>query len=86
MDAEDMKDMDAEDDENDPGQNEGDLYSNLDPKTIERVKEVFQMFDKDNQGFIEMDSLGTLLRWLKFNPTETEMTQYIEKYDQQRRN
>ena len=53
MDAEDMKDMDAEDEENEPGQNEGDLYPNLDPKTIERVKEVFQMFDKDNQGYIE---------------------------------
>ena len=49
MDAEDMKDMEADDEENDAGQNEKDLYPNLsnDPKLMENVKAVFQQFDKD---------------------------------------
>ena len=85
MDAEDIKDMEGEEHEDDIGQNEDQLYPNLDAKTRERVKEVFQMFDKENQGFIETSTLGTLLRWLKFNPTETELQQYIELYDAQRK-
>ena len=54
----------------------------MDLKTRERVKEVFVIFDKDQQGFIDTESLGTCLRWLKFNPTETEMGEFVDRYDQ----
>ncbi len=83
-----MKDMEADDEENDAGQTESQQYPTLskDPKLMENVRTVFQQFDKDNTGFIETNNLGTLLRWLRYNPTETEMTDYIERFDQQRRN
>lgn len=55
-------------------------------KDRERVKEVFQIFDKESQHFIDAMSLGTLLRWLKFNPTEVEMTEYVRQYDAHNRN
>ena len=86
MDAEDFKEEGDEQEEQDPGQAEEAKYPNLDLKTRERVKEVFQIFDKEQQGFIDTESLGTLLRWLRFNPTESEMGEFVDRYDQQRRN
>ena len=81
-----MKQEEGEEEEIDPAQDEDAKYPNLDVKTRDRVKEVFQIFDKETQQFIDAESLGTLLRWLKFNPTETEMAQYVDKYDSTRRN
>ena len=66
----------------DPAEKEENKYGNMDAAKRERVKEVFQMFDKEQQGFIDTESLGTLLRWLNFNPTETEMLEYVDTYDQ----
>ena len=87
MDPEDFKDGgDGEEEEVDPGQDEEQKYPNLDMKTRERVKEVFQIFDKENQGYIDAESLGTLLRWLKFNPTETDLQEEVRIAESQSRN
>jgi hypothetical protein len=49
MDNEDFKDgADGDEEEVDPGQDEEQKYPNLDTKQRERVKEVFQIFDKEN--------------------------------------
>jgi Ca2+-binding EF-hand superfamily protein len=40
------------------------------------VMEVFDMFDKEKDLTIEVAALATMLRWLKFNPTEKELQQY----------
>ena len=85
-DVDDRVDMDGDEEEQDPGQDEEQKYANLDAKTRERVKEVFQIFDKEQQQFIDAESLGTLLRWLKFNPTEVEMAEYVRQYDAQGKN
>ena len=45
------------------------------------VMEVFDMFDKDKDFTIEIASLATMLRWLKFNPTEKELHQYQLTFD-----
>ena len=79
-------DGDGNEEDQDPAEKEENKYGNMDAAKRERVKEVFQMFDKEQQGFIDTESLGTLLRWLNFNPTETEMSEYVDTYDQQRRN
>ena len=39
------------------------------------------MFDKENNQTIEKGMLSTVLRWLKFNPTEREMAEHYKKYD-----
>ena len=56
-------------------------YDNLTPDQIEEVKEVFEMFDKENNQTIEKGMLSTILRWLKFNPTEREMAEHYKKHD-----
>ena len=83
VDAEEIHDQDgdANEDEQDPAEKEENKYQNLDPVKRERVKEVFQIFDKEQQGFIDTESLGTLLRWLNFNPTESEMLEFVDTYD-----
>ena len=45
------------------------------------VMEVFDMFDKEKDLTIEVAALATMLRWLKFNPTEKELQQYQVTYD-----
>ena len=44
---EDGKREEGEEEEQDPGQDEEQKFPNLDVKTRERVKEVFQIFDKE---------------------------------------
>ena len=74
VEAEDIHDgEDGHEEDQDPAEREENKYQNMDAAKRERVKEVFQMFDKEQQGYIDIESLGTLLRWLNFNPTETEM-------------
>ena len=48
---------------------------------IEEIKECFDIFDKDKDGQINYQELGTLLRWLKFNPTERELREFAAHYD-----
>ena len=48
-------------------------YEHLTPEQIEEVKDVFEIFDKENNQTIEKGQLSTVLRWLKFNPTEREI-------------
>ena len=47
----------------------------------EEVTDVFDMFDKEKTQNVEVGSLGTILRWLKFNPTNTELAAWIKQYD-----
>ena len=56
-------------------------YDNMTPEQQEEVKEVFDMFDKENNQTIEKGMLSTVMRWLKFNPTEREMNELFKKYD-----
>ena len=48
-------------------------YLNLTEEFKEEVLEVFDMFDKEKDFTIEVTSLATLMRWLRFNPTEKEL-------------
>ena len=56
-------------------------YPNINEELKEEIDDFFDIFDKDRDQFINYFDLTSLLRWLKFNPTETEMKKYIEKYD-----
>ena len=39
------------------------------------IKEIFALFDKSNRGQVATSELGTLVRALNLNPTETEITE-----------
>ena len=56
-------------------------YDNLTEEQQAEVKEVFEIFDKENNQTIEKGMLSTVLRWLKFNPTEREIGELYKKYD-----
>ena len=53
---------------------EGSLVSN-------EIKEIFDLFDKNNRGAVATSELGTLVRALNLNPTETEITEMQGKVD-----
>ena len=57
-------------------------YKNLTEEIKEEINECFDIFDKDKDGQITYVELGTLLRWLKFNPTEREMKDFATEFDQ----
>lgn len=48
---------------------------------IAEMKEVFKIFDKDNDGFITNEEVGGLLRSLGRNPTEEEIQKLIKETD-----
>ena len=56
-------------------------YDNLTQEQQDEIKEVFEIFDKENNQTIEKGMLSTVMRWLKFNPTEREINEYYKKYD-----
>lgn len=52
---------------------------------INTIKEAFQVFDKDNDGFITYDEVVTIIRSMSYHPTEKELNDSIpgsyKKYD-----
>ena len=44
------------------------------------------MFDKEKNQTIEMRDLITVLQWLKFNPTDTELREYATEFDKNKTN
>lgn len=56
-------------------------WVNLTTEDEERIKDMFDFFDKEKNNYIEPQALGPLLRGLKFNPTDDELTNYVKTYD-----
>ena len=61
-------------------------YKNLNQDMIDEIDEVWDIFDRQHEGSIGFLDFGTLLRWLKFYPTEKELKAYMEKYDKKKEN
>ncbi|KAH3855357.1 calmodulin-beta-like isoform X2 [Dreissena polymorpha] len=55
--------------------------TNIDADRLAEYKEVFAIFDKDNDGTINVSELGRALRSLGQNPTEKEVQEMIEEVD-----
>lgn len=45
------------------------------------MKEVFDKYDKKNQGIIKTSSIGTILRSIGFNPHESDVQRAIKEID-----
>jgi Ca2+-binding EF-hand superfamily protein len=60
-------------------------YENINQTEEEMIDWAFGIFDKHGEDRIEFIDLGTLLRWLQFNPTEEELRDYAEEYDKERK-
>ncbi|CAG8550543.1 2710_t:CDS:2 [Paraglomus occultum] len=53
----------------------------LNDEQVAEFKEAFALFDKDNDGTITTKELGTVMRSLGQNPTETELQDMINEVD-----
>ena len=58
--------------------------TNLSENEIAEFKRAFSMFDKDGDGTITTKELGTVMRSLGQNPTETELQDMVNEVDQDR--
>ena len=45
------------------------------------IKEIFMLFDKNSDGFVTTQELGTLIRAINLNPTESEIQEMMKKVD-----
>lgn len=55
--------------------------NDLSEETIKEFKEAFALFDKDGDGSITTEELGTVMRSLGQNPTEQSLRQMINEVD-----
>ena len=85
--ADDRPDMqDGDDHEDDHKDDDQDKNENLTADFVEEVKEVFDMYDREKNQTIDIASLGVVLQWLKFNPTDTELREYAQEFDKNKTN
>ena len=45
------------------------------------IKEIFMLFDKNGDGFVHTKELGTVVRAINLNPTESEINEMERKVD-----
>ena len=45
------------------------------------IKEIFMLFDKNSDGFVHTSELGTVVRAINLNPTESEISEMMRKVD-----
>ena len=45
------------------------------------IKEIFMLFDKNSDGFVHTTELGTVVRAINLNPTESEISDMMKKID-----
>ncbi|XP_048732600.1 calmodulin-A-like isoform X3 [Ostrea edulis] len=53
---------------------------NLSEEQIAEMREIFSLFDKDCDGYIDVRELGKVLRSMGMNPTEMEIEDLINQY------
>lgn len=57
------------------------MADNLTEDNIAEFREAFSLFDKDGDGTITTQELGTVMRSLGQNPTEAELDELVEEVD-----
>ena len=45
------------------------------------IKEIFMLFDKNSDGMVHTQELGTLVRAINLNPSEAEIADMMRKVD-----
>ena len=58
--------------------NKGEVLTDV---MIAEIREIFSLFDKDADGFVQTSDLGTIVRGLNLNPSETEVAEMIRDVD-----
>jgi len=53
----------------------------LAPSQLDNLREAFNIFDKDSDGKINADEIGSVMRNMGINPTDNDLHIMIERYD-----
>ena len=61
--------------------NQGNKKETLTDVDIVEIRELFSLFDKNSDGYVNTNELGAILRSLDFNPTEQQVTDYEKEVD-----
>jgi calmodulin len=48
---------------------------------IAEIREIFTLFDKNSDGYVNTSDLGTMVRGLNLNPTEAEVVEMMRDVD-----
>ncbi|CAF1296733.1 unnamed protein product [Rotaria magnacalcarata] len=56
----------------------------LSPDDLKGMKDIFDSYDKKNEGFIKLSLLGNILRTIGFNPIESDVQRAIRDFDPQK--
>ena len=62
------------------------LLNDLTELQIAEYKEAFQIFDKHGEGVISSKELGTIMRSLGLNPTDEDLKEIIDSFDNDKNN
>ena len=59
----------------------GSKYEMLNEVQIAEIREIFTLFDKNSDGYVNTSELSTIVRGLNLNPSETEVAEYMREVD-----
>ncbi|CDW87167.1 calmodulin [Stylonychia lemnae] len=59
----------------------GSKFEMLNEVQIAEIREVFTLFDKNSDGYVNTNELGTIVRGLNLNPTEAEVVEMMRDVD-----
>jgi len=53
----------------------------LNEELIAEIREIFSLFDKNSDGYVNSSELGTIVRGLNLNPSDTEVNEMVKEVD-----
>ncbi len=59
----------------------GSKYDQLNEVQIAEIREIFTLFDKNSDGYVNTSELGTIVRGLNLNPADAEVNEMIKEVD-----
>ena len=61
----------------------GSKYEMLNEVQIAEIREIFTLFDKNSDGYVNTAELGTIVRGLNLNPSDGEVNEMVKEVDPQ---
>ncbi len=59
----------------------GQKYEALTEVQIAEIREIFTLFDKNSDGYVNTAELGTIVRGLNLNPSDAEVNEMVKEVD-----
>ena len=56
-------------------------YEQLNEVQIAEIREIFALFDKNSDGYVNTAELGTVVRGLNLNPSDIEVNEMVKEVD-----